>query len=225
MPRPPILRIAEIFASVQGEGLRLGEPTIFVRFAGCNLRCPFCDTKRAWRGGAAGTLRAATAAPRGGAGGASGAAIAARVEALRRRFPASWVDLTGGEPYMQDLGDLIRLLRGRGLKVQAETNGTIYRPWTVDRLTVSPKPPAYACDPRLRRAADEVKLVVSKSLTLPVVARVRGEFPAAVPILLQPESNAAWSRSRAVRLLRRAARAGLGDIRLTVQLHKIYGLR
>ncbi|RPI99013.1 MAG: 7-carboxy-7-deazaguanine synthase QueE, partial [Candidatus Aminicenantes bacterium] len=50
MLRPPTLKTIEIFASVQGEGLRQGEPTIFVRLAGCNLRCGFCDTKRAWRG-------------------------------------------------------------------------------------------------------------------------------------------------------------------------------
>jgi organic radical activating enzyme len=208
MPRPPILKIVEVFASVQGEGLRQGEPTIFVRFAGCNLRCPFCDTKHAWEGGAATTA----------------AAIAARVDGLRRRFPAAWADLTGGEPFAQEIGGLIRLLRRHGLKVQVETNGTIHRPWKVDRLTVSPKPRYYGCDPRVRRAADEVKLVVAKSLTLPVLARVRREFQPAVPILLQPESNAAWSKAKGRRLLERAARAGLPNIRLTVQLHKIYGL-
>ena len=50
MPQPPTLKISEIFPSIQGEGLRQGEPTIFVRFAGCNLRCTFCDTKYAWTG-------------------------------------------------------------------------------------------------------------------------------------------------------------------------------
>jgi organic radical activating enzyme len=208
MPRPPILKTVEVFASIQGEGLRQGEPTLFIRFAGCNLRCAFCDTKYAWEGGTETTA----------------ALLAARIDALRRRFPASWVALTGGEPYAQDLGGLIRLLRRKGLKVQVETNGTIFRPWKVDRLTVSPKPRSYGCDPRFHRAADEVKLVVAKSLTLPVLARIRREFPPSVPVLLQPESNAPWSMAKGRRLLERAARAGLGNIRLTVQLHKIYGL-
>ena len=53
MPQQPTLKIVEIFPSLQGEGLRQGEPTIFVRLAGCNLRCSFCDTKRAWGRGRA----------------------------------------------------------------------------------------------------------------------------------------------------------------------------
>jgi organic radical activating enzyme len=168
-------------------------------------------------------MGATIAAPSGGIE-TTAAVLAARIDALRRRFPASWVALTGGEPYAQDLGGLIRLLRRKGLKVQVETNGTIFRPWKVDRLTVSPKPRSYGCDPRFRRAADEVKLVVAKSLTLPILARIRREFPPSVPVLLQPESNAPWSMAKGRRLLERAARAGLGNIRLTVQLHKIYGL-
>ena len=52
MPAPPTLKIIEIFASVQGEGMRQGEPTVFVRLAGCDRRCSFCDTKEAWGAGA-----------------------------------------------------------------------------------------------------------------------------------------------------------------------------
>ena len=208
MPPPPTLKISEIFPSVQGEGLRQGEPTIFVRFAGCNLRCTFCDTKYARSGGTDVTFEE----------------IAARVAAVRRHYPAPWVVLTGGEPYAQKLGALIRRLRADGLRIQIETNATIYMPWPADWITVSPKPPRWSYDPRFRRRADEVKLVVTKSLTPAVVARLRREFPARVPILLQPQSNASWSRVRARRLLEDALRDGLGNIRVTVQLHKIYDL-
>ena len=51
MPQPHILKITEIFPSIQGEGLRQGEPTIFIRFSGCNLKCDFCDTQYAWLDG------------------------------------------------------------------------------------------------------------------------------------------------------------------------------
>ena len=239
MPRPPILRIAEIFPSFQGEGLRLGEPTIFVRFSGCNLRCAFCDTKYARQGGAARAPGATIAAPQGGVaravgttmatpgGGADATAaeIAEQIDALRRRYPAGWVALTGGEPYLQDIGGLIRRLKAAGLRVQIETNGTVFRAWPVDRLTVSPKPPAWSYDSRFRSRADEVKIVVTRSLTPAAVARLRREFPARTPLLLQPQSNAAWSRAKARRLAEGALAGGLGDVRLTLQLHKVYGLR
>jgi organic radical activating enzyme len=208
MRQPPTLKISEIFSSVQGEGLRQGGPAVFVRFAGCNLRCAFCDTKYAWSGGTNATVEE----------------IAARVAALRGRNPAPWVILTGGEPYAQNLGSLIRRLRADGFLVQIETNAKVHRPWPADWITVSPKPPRWSYDPRFRRRAAEVKLVVTKSLTPAVLARLRREFPARVPILLQPQSNAAWSRARALGLLAGALRGGLGNIRVTVQLHKIYGL-
>jgi 7-carboxy-7-deazaguanine synthase len=209
MPPRRTLRIAEIFASVQGEGLRQGEATIFVRLAGCNLRCPFCDTKSAWGGGRP----------------MSPSEVAAAVRRLRKRWPAAWVDITGGEPLLQDLGPLVRILRGRGFRIQVETNGTIDPPWTFDWISVSPKPPAYVVAARVRPRASEVKLVVSRELTWSIVKRLRGEFPARVPILLQPESNAPGSRAKAAGLHRRSVRGGLANIRLSLQLHKVYGFR
>ena len=48
MPEPSILKINEIFWSFQGEGVKIGFPSIFIRLAGCQLRCPYCDTKESW---------------------------------------------------------------------------------------------------------------------------------------------------------------------------------
>jgi len=209
MPQPPTLKIVEIFASVQGEGLRQGEPTIFIRLAGCNLRCSFCDTKYAWTGGK-------TATP---------SRVLAKVRALRKRFPADWACLTGGEPFLQDIGLLVDGLKKEGLKVQVETNGRNFRQLAADWLTVSPKPAGYGYHPRFKRLAREVKLVVSKTLTFETVRRLRQEFPGTVPILLQPESNAAWSSAKGRRLLDRALKQGLKNIRLSVQLHTIFNMR
>jgi 7-carboxy-7-deazaguanine synthase len=203
------VKIAEVFASVQGEGLRQGEPTLFVRLAGCNLRCRFCDTRRAWRGGREETP----------------ARLIRRLAVRRRAVPVRWVCLTGGEPLLQDLGALAAGLRRRGFKVQLETNGTLFQAVPFDWVTLSPKPPAYAYDSRWRRRAREVKLVASRELTYAVLDRLRRSFPARTPILLQPESNRPESRRRALRLLERSARAGLPDIRLSLQLHKIYKIR
>ncbi len=209
MPPRPTLEIAEIFPSLQGEGLRQGEPTIFVRLAGCNLRCGFCDTKRAWRGGREVSVEE----------------IAARIGAIRRGFTASWVALTGGEPFLQDLRPLARRLRKEGWKVQVETNGTRYYPLAVDWLTVSPKPKAYRVAREIKPRAREVKLVACRGLDLKTVVKVRRSFPAETPLLLQPESNRLWSLRLAFRLLDGTLAAGLTNIRISLQLHKILGLR
>ncbi|MGZ7046172.1 MAG: 7-carboxy-7-deazaguanine synthase QueE [Candidatus Aminicenantales bacterium] len=209
MRRPPTLKTFEVFASVQGEGLRQGEPTIFVRLAGCNLRCAFCDTKRAWERG-----RVQTAGQ-----------VAEEVRRLWRGFPARWVCLTGGEPLAQDIEPLIRELRKDGLSIQVETNGTFDPRPTADWYTVSPKPPAYAFRHGFMKKAREVKLVATRELTSEAVRAVRRAFPPATPVILQPQSNAAWSRRKAIKLLEGALREGLENIRISVQLHKVFNLK
>jgi organic radical activating enzyme len=203
------VKIAEVFTSVQGEGLLQGVPSHFIRLSGCNLRCRFCDTKRARRGG-----REMTAAE-----------VVRRVIALEREAPAEWVVLTGGEPLLQDVGGLVPGLRDRGFKVQVETNGTLFQPAPFDRVAVSPKPPAYLSDARWRARAGEIKLVATRELTFAALEEVRREFPARTPILLQPQSNRLESRRRAMRLLDAARKAGLPNLRLTLQLHKIYKIK
>ncbi len=209
MRRPPTLKTIEIFASVQGEGLRQGEPTIFVRLAGCNLRCGFCDTKKAWRSGREISVDT----------------IVKEVGRLRRDFPATWVCLTGGEPLAQNVGPLVRRLHDEGLKVQIETNGTFPPEPGADWLTVSPKPPDFDLHPGFKKRVREVKLVVCRALDLDDVRTVRAAFPPTVPLILQPQSNALWSRRKAIKLLEDAGRSGLEGLRLSVQLHKLYGLR
>jgi 7-carboxy-7-deazaguanine synthase len=209
MRRPPTLKTTEIFASVQGEGLRQGEPTIFIRLAGCNLRCGFCDTKRAWRGGREIPVER----------------IVEEVGRLRRDLPAAWVCLTGGEPLAQDVRPLVLRLHEAGFMVQIETNGTFPPDPRADWHTVSPKPPDYEVHPGFARRAKEVKLVVCRALTLDAVRMVRAAFPPATPLILQPRSNALWSRKKALEILEGAYRSGLGGIRVSVQLHKVYGLR
>jgi 7-carboxy-7-deazaguanine synthase len=209
MRRPPTLKTTEIFASVQGEGLRQGEPTIFVRLSGCNRRCDFCDTKKAWRGGRETPVDK----------------IVGEIGRLRLDSPAEWVCLTGGEPLVQDVRPLVRRLHEAGLKVQVETNGTFPPEPGADWITVSPKPPDYDFHPGFLKRAREVKLVVCRALTLDAVRTLRRAFPPAVPLILQPQSNAPWSRKKALKILEDATRTGLSNIRVSVQLHKVYGLR
>jgi 7-carboxy-7-deazaguanine synthase len=116
------MRIAELYASLQGEGLLAGTPSSFVRTSGCNLRCHWCDTPftsweptGAWR---------------------SAADVAADVLALGRRHAV----VTGGEPLLAaDLPDLCRLLRAAGLHVTLETAGSVPSPAAADLVSISPK--------------------------------------------------------------------------------------
>ncbi len=98
------MRICEIFNSIQGEGLTIGAPTVFVRAVGCNLRCSWCDTSYSFDGGTEMTVD----------------------EIMRRVSGAFRVCLTGGEPMLQpDTPELIRRLTSRGIQVVLETNGSV----------------------------------------------------------------------------------------------------
>jgi organic radical activating enzyme len=203
------LKIIEIFPSLQGEGLRQGEPTIFVRFAGCNLRCSFCDTRYAWHGGRD----------------YSAEQVVHKINTLHERFPARWVCLTGGEPLLHDLRRLVCILHKEKFKVQLETNATLYYPLAADWFTISPKPRAYFYAAEYRARAKEVKLVVTRGLRLEVIKKLRRVFPERIPLLLQPQSGQRWSQGLAIKLMKQTMEAGLENIRLSVQLHKILRLR
>jgi 7-carboxy-7-deazaguanine synthase len=209
MLQPATLKITEIFPSIQGEGLRMGVPTIFVRLTGCKLRCRFCDTKYAWDGGKDYTV----------------SEILESITKIRKKHPIDWVCLTGGEPLEQQIEGLVRSLKKIGLKVQIETNGTIYKGLGIDWLTISPKPPRYFFQAGYTAQAKEVKLVVSRELTLETIQNIRKAFPKKTPILLQPESNRKWSIQKGKKLLWQTLRKGLSNIRLSIQLHKIDNFR
>ena len=120
------MRIAEIYRSLQGEGLLAGTPSVFVRTSGCNLRCRWCDTPfTSWEPvGEDMTVQD----------------IVAAVEACRRRH----VVVTGGEPLLfAETIDLCDLLRRRGHHVTVETAGTIVPRGAshgfADLISISPK--------------------------------------------------------------------------------------
>ena len=209
MPQRHILKITEIFPSVQGEGLRQGEPTIFIRLSGCNLKCSFCDTKYAWEEGQQYSVDQ----------------VLEEVRKIRQSFPAQWICITGGEPLLQDIDGLTKALKKGGLKIQVETNATLYRTLPVDWYSISPKPDRYAYRPEYREKAKEVKIIITKNLDLESIRRLRMRFPEKTPVLLQPQSNRKWSMNLGMKLIRQTIKAGLHNIRLSAQMHKILGFR
>ncbi len=149
--------VKEIFYSLQGEGLHAGRPSVFLRFAGCNLWtgreedrttavCQFCDTDFV---GIDGTF---------GAKYKTSGELAERVAAM---WPAvesastKYVVCTGGEPLLQLDKALIRALQAHGFEVAVETNGTIIAPEGLDWICMSPKAGATT----LLTQGNELKLV------------------------------------------------------------------
>ena len=116
------MKVAEIYRSVQGEGLLTGTESVFVRTSGCNLRCWFCDTPfTSW-------------SPEGED--LSVDEILEQVDA----FACEHVVITGGEPMLHaELVPLARALRERGLHITIETAGTLDLPVACDLMSLSPK--------------------------------------------------------------------------------------
>lgn len=116
------MKIAEVYRSVQGEGLLTGVPSVFVRVSGCNLRCWYCDTPYAsWR-------------PEGHD--ISTDEIVAQVE----EWDTEHVVVTGGEPMLfSELIPLCERFRAIGRHITIETAGTLHLPVACDLMSISPK--------------------------------------------------------------------------------------
>jgi 7-carboxy-7-deazaguanine synthase (Cx14CxxC type) len=155
--------VKEIFYTLQGEGLRAGRPSVFCRFAGCNLWtgreedrnsaiCKFCDTDFF---GTDGTL------------GGKFSSAQKLANLISKQWPENkknkYVVLTGGEPLLQVDKALIDALHDFEFEIAVETNGTITSPPGIDWLCVSPKSGAGW----IQRSGQELKLVYPQAGLLP----------------------------------------------------------
>ncbi len=128
-----VIRVSEIFGpTIQGEGVLIGEPTVFVRSGGCDYRCAWCDT-----------MHAVDPAYRVQWVPMSAEAVWARVVELSGSRPLT-VSLSGGNPAIQPLGPLIELGKAAGYRFALETQGSLAKDWfsALDTLVLSPKPPS-----------------------------------------------------------------------------------
>jgi 7-carboxy-7-deazaguanine synthase len=117
------MRVSEIFYSLQGEGTLAGVPSVFVRLAGCPLRCRWCDTKYAWD---------------------QSAAIHYSIERIVHavgNWPCKFVVITGGEPMVDsDLPTLAERLKAEQKHITIETSGIAFVPdMKCDLMSISPK--------------------------------------------------------------------------------------
>ena len=207
MKAPATLRVTEIFFSLQGETSRVGLPTVFVRLAGCPLRCRWCDTSYSFQGGEALGL----------------ADVVARVAAWRPRH----VTVTGGEPLAQkQCASLLAALCDAGYDVSLETGGALDIAQVDPRVSrvLDIKPPGSGEAQRNRwenlallNPRDEVKFVLAGREDYEWAKQIMREHGLAerCPVLLSPVYGELQARQLADWML-----ADRLPARLQVQLHK-----
>jgi len=138
--------INEIFYSLQGEGFLAGVPSVFVRLAGCPLRCRWCDTKYAWDQRAGQDY-----------------SIAEIVQTIQQ-WPCKFIVITGGEPMINsDLPQLVRQLKAADKHITIETAGIAYIPdMPCDLMSISPKLSNSApIDPELAATHEDSRLDIA----------------------------------------------------------------
>jgi len=127
------ITVSEVFGPTsQGEGMLIGKPTVFVRTGSCDYRCSWCDSLYAVLPEYKSEWQAMTSEE-----------VFARVQELAGYKPII-VTLSGGNPAIQPLGELIDLGHAHGYTFAIETQGSVAQPWfaRLDYLTLSPKPPS-----------------------------------------------------------------------------------
>jgi organic radical activating enzyme len=140
------LSVVEIFYSLQGEGARAGEPSIFIRLAGCNLSCKFCDTDYSFSNATKMSLQ--------------------EILAEISEYPCKWIVWTGGEPTLQLTKEAVNYFQGLGYRQAIETNGLEPVPYGLDYISISPKGKQYIRD--RNKYCNEIRMpVTSVSFKLP----------------------------------------------------------
>ena len=195
-----MIRVNEIFHSLQGEGANSGTAAVFLRLSGCNLQCPFCDTDH------------------------SDGTVMTEEEAAEatRQWPTRLVVVTGGEPALQLNTALVDALHRRGKHIAVETNGTLPLPDGVDWITLSPKDLFLGPSARpVLTDADELKVVFDGEHLPPDYSHIairHGRF-------LQPCDTGDPIRNAAIAAATVEYIKAHPEWRLSLQIHKILNIR
>lgn len=189
--------LVEIFESLQGEGRNMGRPVVFVRFAGCNLNCPWCDTEFSKR---------------------FSLSLADLVDEIKN-FKSKSVILTGGEPTIQaGIPELVAALKQEGYWIGVETNGTKNPDWLsfVDYVATSPK---RGSNIELS-SANEVRIVADSEDIVPFCRELKEQIVADDYYISPCDHDGKIDFATAKSVL-----SQLEGFSLSVQLHKILGFR
>lgn len=201
------MQISEIFYSLQGEGILMGVPTVFVRTAGCNLRCKWCDTEFAFTGGKEMSID----------------------EIIKEvgKFDCPHVCITGGEPLIQkDVTKLIQELLDRKYFISVETGGSIsIEPLPCDeKITISldVKCPSSGEDKKMEFSNiellspnDQLKFVIADDNDYEYAKEIIAKHKPICAIIMQPVGG------RDLKELAEKVFRDKINIRVLPQLHKL----
>lgn len=202
------MKIAEIFRSLQGEGKNQGKTCLFIRLAGCNLCCRWCDTPASQGSGMQMSLDVI-------------------LEQVWRTNP-SYVCITGGEPLLQadELERLLNSLHRRGTAIDIETNGTIdfsrFQPYASVCMDVKCPSSGERSDLALLallRSSDSVKFVVNDEADCLYAQEIIKTHPIKGEIFLSPVAGTDYKP-----IVKFVLTSNL-PVRFQVQLHKILGVQ
>jgi 7-carboxy-7-deazaguanine synthase len=213
------LWVQEVFYTLQGEGPFAGEPALFVRLAGCNLRCHWCDTE----------FESST----------QRSTLSELLAEIAGKRPAlcQLAVITGGEPLRQNIAPLVQALLSQGLRVQLETSGSLWLELPLDpKLTIVCSPKTGKLHPLLEArvdvykyvlAADEIDahdgLPTASTQSRRALCRIARPRPGArVYVMPRDDRDAARNRANLSACTETALKFGYS---LTLQNHKLLGLR
>ncbi|MBO9128436.1 7-carboxy-7-deazaguanine synthase QueE [Bacillus sp. 165] len=174
MNKIPVL---EIFGpTIQGEGMVVGQKTMFVRTAGCDYQCVWCDSAFTWDGSAKEQIRQMSAEE-----------IWQELKSIGgNRF--SHVTISGGNPaLLKSLGDFLELLKQHGIRTAIETQGSRWQDWLldIDEVTLSPKPPSSGMKTDFSMLDTIIERMQKRNISLKVVVFNEADFSYAKTVHLR----------------------------------------
>ncbi len=195
------LPLMEAYSTIQGEGFHQGKAAYFIRLAGCDVGCTWCDVKGSWDAGAYPQTPVT------------------EIVAEASRQPSDLVVITGGEPLMYDLDRLTNSLREQGYKTHLETSGAYPLTGEWDWITLSPKK-FKAPLPAILTKAHELKIIVCNASDFLWAEQYAEQVNPDCQLYLQPE----WDRSDKMLPSIITFVQGHPEWRISIQLHKYIGV-
>lgn len=193
--------LMEDFYTIQGEGAHSGRPAYFIRTAGCDVNCWWCDVQESWD---------EEAHP---------SESVENIVARAKDSGAPFAVITGGEPLLHNLDPLTLQLKRAGLDVHIETSGSSPLSGYLDWITLSPKRFKEPLD-EIFPYVDELKIVVLTNKDLQWAEKNAEKCPDSTKLLLQPE----WETPDSVDLIIDYVKEH-SEWAISLQTHKFMGVR